>query len=42
MLNGFRSCIDGLTTTANIGIANSRADEKSISIWSRIKQLFGA
>lgn len=29
-------------TAPNIGIANSGADEKSISIWSRIKQLFGA
>ena len=30
------------STAANIGIANSGADEKSISIWSGIKQLFGA
>ena len=30
------------TTATNIGIANSGADGKSMSIWSRIKQLFGA
>jgi len=30
------------TTVPNIGIANSGADGKSISIWSRIKHLFGA
>ena len=30
------------STTAIISIANSGADAKSISIWSRIKQLFGA
>jgi hypothetical protein len=29
-------------TAPNIGIANSGADGKSIGIWSRIKQLFGA
>ncbi len=28
--------------TPNIGIANSGADGKSITIWSRIKQFFGA
>ena len=30
------------TTATNIGIANSGADGKSMNIWSRIKQLFGA
>lgn len=30
------------STAANIGIGNSGADAKSMSIWSRIKQLFGA
>jgi hypothetical protein len=29
-------------TTPNIGIANSRADGKSMNFWSRIKRLFGA
>jgi hypothetical protein len=29
-------------TAKNRGIANSRADEKTLNIWSRIKRLFGA